>query len=241
MEFTDLVVAGAVAELPGPAEEIPAADALAYQVRGEAEIRALEAFDGELPVIATDWQFEDERDEDADDAFQTLVAAAQTDAVAAVEIDHTVIESHESVLEELDALEVETILAYRDFDGTPDIRTLVSMIMELDDYGSLIYIETMAESPDDCLTVLRTFNEATESGVAVGGACMGDIGRHTRIVAPSYGSKLAYGSVDGTGIGTPGQFPLSELVELIQESEDPSIETSLHPKLASEQFTGGEE
>lgn len=233
MDFTELVLAGVCSELPDSAEGLSEADAIAYQVRGEAEVSELERYDGELPVIATNWRFEDENDEQ-DQELQALNSAAQIEDVDAVEVDHTTVESDEALLKEIDSNDVKTIVAYRDFSGTPDMRSLVSSIMNLAEYGDLVYVETMAESSDDCLTLLRTINEVSESGIPIGGACMGDVGRHTRVVSPSYGSKLAYAPLhEDDNIGTPGQFPLSELAELIQESEDPSIPTSLAPDITN--------
>lgn len=227
MDFTELVLAGVCSELPDSAERFSEADALAYPVKREAEVSALERYDDELPVIATNWRFGEENDEQ-DQELQALKSAAQIERVEAVEVDHATVTSDDALLEEIEGNDVKTIVSYRDFSGTPDMRSLVSSVMDLAEHGDLVYVETMAESSDDCLTLLRTINEVSESGIPIGGACMGDVGRHTRVVAPSYGSKLAYASLhEDDTIGTPGQFPLSELAELIQESEDPSIPTSL--------------
>lgn len=227
MDFTELVLAGVGTKLPNTPDGFPEADAIAYQVSGEAELSAMKQYDGELPIIATNWLFGEENNE-SNQGLHALKSAADLEVVEAVEVDRTAIENNDEIIEDLNASGVKIIASYRNFSETPDVRTLVSLVMELAEYSDLVYIETMAESGDDCLSLLRTINEVSESGIPIGGACMGEVGRHTRVVAPSYGSKLAYASIGGNeNIGTPGQFPLSDLAELIQESEDPSTPTSL--------------
>jgi len=45
---------------------------------------------------------------------------------------------------------------------------------------------------------------------------MGAAGRHTRAVAPLYGSKIGYAPVDPTEATAPGQYDLETLAELVE-------------------------
>jgi 3-dehydroquinate dehydratase-1 len=44
---------------------------------------------------------------------------------------------------------------------------------------------------------------------------MGEAGRHTRAVAPLYGSKIGYAPVDPAEATAPGQYDLATLADLI--------------------------
>jgi 3-dehydroquinate dehydratase-1 len=45
---------------------------------------------------------------------------------------------------------------------------------------------------------------------------MGEAGRHTRAVAPLYGSKIGYAPVDPAEATAPGQYDLATLSTLIE-------------------------
>lgn len=234
MDFTELVIAGVTRDLSAPAEGLADADAIAYPVRTSDDFSALESHEG-LPIIVCTWSINSGTSAAHDEIVELLTEAANYPSTDAVEVPFEVLESDSGVIEAIRETDTDLIIAFRDYDGTPDVRTLIEVIETAAMAGDLVYLETMAESPDDTLTLLRTINEATESGFTVGGACMGSIGKHTRVVSPSYGSKLAYAPIsEDTDIGTPGQIPIGQLVELIQESEDPSTSTSLHPKLSNQ-------
>jgi 3-dehydroquinate dehydratase-1 len=44
---------------------------------------------------------------------------------------------------------------------------------------------------------------------------MGEAGRHSRAVAPLYGSRIAYAPVDPDRATAPGQFDLATLSDLV--------------------------
>jgi 3-dehydroquinate dehydratase-1 len=46
---------------------------------------------------------------------------------------------------------------------------------------------------------------------------MGEAGRHTRVVAPLYGSRIGYAPVDPSRATAPGQYDLATLSRLVGE------------------------
>jgi 3-dehydroquinate dehydratase-1 len=46
---------------------------------------------------------------------------------------------------------------------------------------------------------------------------MGEAGRHTRVVAPLYGSRIGYAPVDPARATAPGQYDLGTLSRLVDE------------------------
>jgi 3-dehydroquinate dehydratase-1 len=45
---------------------------------------------------------------------------------------------------------------------------------------------------------------------------MGDLGKHTRVIAPFYGSVLTYASVENTILTPPGQLPVDKLKKIME-------------------------
>jgi 3-dehydroquinate dehydratase-1 len=55
---------------------------------------------------------------------------------------------------------------------------------------------------------------------------MGEVGRHSRAVAPVYGSKIGYAPVDPADATAPGQYDLATLRRLVTTlSSDETGET----------------
>jgi len=49
---------------------------------------------------------------------------------------------------------------------------------------------------------------------------MGAAGRHTRAVAPLYGSRIGYAPVDPSAATAPGQYDLATLRDLVDRLDD---------------------
>ena len=81
---------------------------------------------------------------------------------------------------------------------------------------------TTAHSPDDVLAMLGATRERTAAGQQVATMCMGEAGRHSRAVAPLYGSRIGYAPVDPAAETAPGQYDLATLRSLVErlESDD---------------------
>lgn len=233
MDFSAFVLAGVVPDLPDPSEDLSPVDALAYQVSATEDVTAIKEYATGLPLIATS-SLEPDNQQDSEQTTCTLMQAARTDPVEAIEVEYGFVAADSPVLESLQDLPVDIIVSYWNRSETPDLDTLLSIVNSARKYGDIVYIETMAESPDDSLTMLAAIYEAADMGVTIGGACMGEIGRHARVAAPTYGSKLAYAPLDVEMNWTvPGQYSLQELAELINEFEEPTPPVSLHKNITN--------
>ena len=65
--------------------------------------------------------------------------------------------------------------------------------------------------------MLSVTHELTEEGLSIATMAMGEAGRHTRAVAPVYGSKIGYAPVDSKKVTAPGQYDLETLRGLVDE------------------------
>jgi len=52
---------------------------------------------------------------------------------------------------------------------------------------------------------------------------MGEAGRHTRAVAPLYGSRIGYAPVDPDAATAPGQYDLATLAGLVDRLDDAEV------------------
>jgi 3-dehydroquinate dehydratase-1 len=68
----------------------------------------------------------------------------------------------------------------------------------------------------DVLDLLRVTLDARDAGRAVCTIAMGEPGKHTRVIAPFYGSVLTYASVEGAASAAPGQLPVNKLKKIME-------------------------
>lgn len=104
-------------------------------------------------------------------------------------------------------LDKKVIISHHDFTCTPsmeEIRNILGMAWRCG--GDIAKFAAKANSPADTINLLQLTYEATRPVCMI---AMGDLGKHTRVIAPFYGSVLTYGSV-GEAVA-PGQLSIAEL------------------------------
>ena len=95
------------------------------------------------------------------------------------------------------------------------MRTLT----EAGKYADVAKLAVTAESKADTLALLSATEQLTSHGDTVATMAMGEVGSHTRAVAPVYGSKIGYAPVDPAEATAPGQYDLETLAELVAHLE----------------------
>jgi 3-dehydroquinate dehydratase-1 len=234
--FEEFVLAAATAD-PSEAEAaVPAADALEFRMDlADDPLGALSAYDGPLPVIATDRADWEGGEADSLARYERLSEAVAHDPVVAVDVELAALQatapdpelerSHANALRET-AREsgVQVIASAHDFESTPPVDALVDLLADAAAAGDVGKVATMAASPDDALAMLRATRRATAAGHTVATMCMGEPGRHTRAVAPVYGSRIGYAPLDPANATAPGQYSLSTLRRLVDDLTRDGIE-----------------
>lgn len=188
----------------------------------EEPIEQLRDYDGELPILATNrsrWFGGEAADRGR---LDQLMAAAEFDAVERVDVELETARGMEWVLNEFRDQGVELVISFHEFEETPDQATLDAIIAECDRYGDIAKVATYADDRSDCLRILTAIDTATKNGIRAAGIAMGELGSHTRIIGPLYGSKLGYAPLESdTSDYAPGQVSLhrlDSLIEMIRES-----------------------
>ena len=194
------------------------ADVVEFRMDGADDpIAQLSEYDGELPILATNrarW-FGGEAPDSG--RLDRLFTASEFDYVRMVDIELETARGTDWAIDEFRGNDVGIIISYHAFDDTPDIDTLVALFEECAEYGDVAKVATYAEDYSDSLRTLEAVHAATVNGMRVAGISMGEIGSHTRVVAPLYGSKLGYAPLKSDASEyAPGQIPIRELASMIE-------------------------
>lgn len=108
--------------------------------------------------------------------------------------------------------DAKTILSYHDIQKTPSLDELLSFWEEMTQIEADIYkIVTMAQALDDSLTMLRFLQEVRDKGRKVIAHCMGEGGKISRVLAPLFGSYMAYSAPAGGEQAASGQLTAGQM------------------------------
>jgi len=181
----------------------------------------LDAYDGDLPILVTNrptW----EGGEAGDTAgrLDALETALEHDAVTAVDLELAALEGagdHDAgrVADAARDRGASVVVSTHNFESTPDREAIVSRLERACAHGDVGKMASTAHSPDDVLAMLGATRELTAEGEQVATMCMGAAGRHSRAVAPVYGSRIGYAPVDPADATAPGQYDLATLRTLV--------------------------
>ena len=220
MDLDAFVLAAATADLGDEPRAREHADAIEYRMDlADADpLVALEAYAGELPVIATNRVATEGGDAvDEPDRLERLVTAAEHPAVEAVDIELSAVEtsSGTDVAARVREAGAAVVVSAHDFEMTPSRDALSDLLARGADVGDVSKVATTAASAGDVLALLSATWARTQAGDRVATMAMGEPGRHSRVVAPLYGSRIGYAPVDSDRATAPGQFDLETMRSLI--------------------------
>ncbi|MFB6112684.1 MAG: type I 3-dehydroquinate dehydratase [Halodesulfurarchaeum sp.] len=224
MDFDTFVLAAATADLEDEPTAREAADAIEFRMdMADDPVQSLEAYTGELPIIATNRpEWEGGSRADGTGRIEELTRAVEIDAVEAVDVELGALldegpgdVSAAPVIRTAAEENTAVIASFHDFDATPDLSTLADVASRVCTLGTVGKLSVTATGPGDVLDVLRVTHEFTEAGQSIATMAMGEAGRHSRVIAPLYGSKIGYAPVDPKRATAPGQYDLESLSALI--------------------------
>ncbi len=231
MDLSGFVLAATTADLADEPRARPHADAVEFRMDlADEPLAALRRYDGDLPVVATNraawegghWGEDGRRDEcgrgAADDArLDALAAAAEVEAVDAVDVELASVTRGDGgrVVERAREAGAAVVVSAHDFEGTPAPDEMRDRLSRAADHGDVAKLAVTARSRADVLALLSVTHDLASDGVAVATMAMGEAGRHSRAVAPLYGSRLGYAPVDADGSTAPGQYDLETLAGLL--------------------------
>lgn len=216
MQFDEFVLVGAVSELPS---EVPAsADAIEFRMdMAEHPLAQLDGFEHTAPIIATNRAAEEGGQDPGPNRLELLLEAISHPAVEAIDLELSTVQSGEADehLEAARETDTAVIVSWHDFAGTPSADRLRARLRAAADVGTVGKAAVTAESVGDVLVLLEITHELTRAGATIATMSMGEIGRHSRAVAPLYGSRIGYAPLDPAESTAPGQYDLETLADLV--------------------------
>ena len=109
------------------------------------------------------------------------------------------------------------IVSSHDFLKTPPLQNMRTIIEEMFLAGAdIAKLAVMPLSVEDTLNLLRVTLDFKDAGKSVCTIAMGSQGKHTRVVAPFYGSVLTYASIESDESAAPGQLPVNEIKRIME-------------------------
>lgn len=218
MNSDRFVLAATTNDLTRESQVRDVADILEFRMdKAEDPIKQLSEYDGELSIIATNraqWFGGQAQDVGR---LDRLFAASEFDAVEMVDIELETARGSGWVIPEFRENDVEIIISFHVFEDTPELETLNAIFEQCSQYGDIAKVATYAEEHADALRMLKAVHKATCDGKHVAGISMGELGSHTRVIAPIYGSKLGYAPLaSDTSEYAPGQIPIHKLASMIE-------------------------
>ncbi|MFB6302807.1 MAG: type I 3-dehydroquinate dehydratase [Haloferacaceae archaeon] len=223
LAFDSFVLAAAVSDLDDEPAARAHADAVEFRMDLAADpLSALAAYGGELSLIATNRAPWEGGEAEEDGRLAALRTAAEYDAVAAVDVELATLEEPEGRETAAHAREhgATVVASVHDFEGTPSVDAMGDLLADAARRGDVGKLAVTATDRDDALALLRATRDATAAGDRVATMAMGAAGRHTRAVAPLYGSRIGYAPVDPAAATAPGQYDLATLRDLVSRLAD---------------------
>jgi 3-dehydroquinate dehydratase-1 len=236
LSFESFVLAAATADLGAEPAAREDADAVEFRMDLASDpLDALAAYDGDLSLIATNRPtWEGGEAAEGPERLDALRAAAEHDAVGAIDVELATVErgaadpggadedlDGEDVLSHARANDTAVIVSTHDFERTPHRDQLRELLADAASAGDVAKLAVTAEGPGDVLDLLAATWDATTAGETVATMAMGEAGRHSRAVAPLYGSRIGYAPVDPGDATAPGQYDLATLAGLIERLRGP--------------------
>lgn len=106
-----------------------------------------------------------------------------------------------------------TIISHHDFSGVPpDLEKIYERLAQTP--ARIIKIAVQANEITDCIPIFGLIDRARREGREIIAIAMGDAGIATRILGPSRGAFLTYGSSDADSATAPGQVNARKLRSL---------------------------
>lgn len=121
-------------------------------------------------------------------------------------------EKRDTVVKEAKDKGKTVIISMHDFQRTPEKEVMREIIHESFEAGA--DIAKLAVTPNSLEDVLRLLEVTLHADGAVCTIAMGDIGKHSRFIAPIYGSVMTYGYVDKPT--AHGQLRVDELKHVLK-------------------------
>lgn len=218
MDFDAFRLAAVTADLAAEPRAREHADLVEFRMDlADDSLEALDDYAGDLPLLCTNRASWEGGEADDDGRLDALERAAEHPAVVAIDVElGSIADGAQSTVDHAHAHDASVVASVHDFDGTPPGEELATRLAEAAAAGDVGKLAVTAREPQDVLRLLSATLATSAAGTTVATMAMGEVGRHSRAVAPLYGSRLGYAPVDPAEATAPGQYDLATLAGLVE-------------------------
>ncbi|MFD1647489.1 type I 3-dehydroquinate dehydratase [Haloarchaeobius litoreus] len=221
MDFDSFVLCASTADLAAEPSAREHADAVEFRMDLASDpLAALDGYDGELPVLATNRaRWEGGEADDDTERLDALATAVTMDAVEAVDVELASLQdgNGQRVVERAREAGASVVVSTHDFEGAGDAETMATALDAGLEHGDVAKLAVTATGRKDVLSLLALTDEYDRADDAVATIAMGEAGRHSRVVAPLYGSRIGYAPLDPADATAPGQYDVATTARLVDE------------------------
>ena len=150
-------------------------------------------------------------------AFELLLEAAKAgaDYIDVPYQCHSGLDPESRVDSRLRGNDVRVIGSYHNFKKTPSLSQLMKKAILMHKRGvDVVKIATQANSFSDALQLILLANKLQEKGIRHIIIGMGKKGILTRILTPTLGGEMMFGTLNNRKASAPGQLPVKELKKI---------------------------
>jgi len=125
----------------------------------------------------------------------------------------------EDLIERAKEIGVKVIIAYHDFDSTPERKEIMRILDgERDSRADIAKVAFMANDYKDVLDLMQVLVDKVNGGfgIPIIALSMGKLGRISRVLAPLLGSYLTFASVEKGRESAEGQLTVNELRKILK-------------------------
>lgn len=219
MDFAEFVLAGSTSQLTDIDDASQYADALEFRL--DLAASGPDTLDTHLdcPVLVTNRvEAEGGNAPPTPDRLDALCRAIEQPAVEAVDIELSTLESGagERVIDRARACDVAVVVSAHFFETTPEPDQMRDILLRASESGDVAKLAVTPTDRGNVLDLLRVTHEATQAGQTVATMAMGELGAHSRVVTPQYGSRIGYAPLDSDRATAPGQYDLETFRSLYE-------------------------
>ncbi|RZN62637.1 type I 3-dehydroquinate dehydratase [Methanonatronarchaeum sp. AMET6-2] len=180
--------------------------------------RNLSTYQSDTPLLITNRREKEGGEYRGSEEERTDILTSFMEFADIIDIELMTPRKHrEKVINKASEKAIPVIVSHHNYSMTTDTTEITSKIEECLETGDIAKVAYTARTPTDVLSLLRaTYNTKKQIGRPICSISMGEIGRHSRVIAPAYGSDITYAPA---GKDTaPGQIPLHRIKGLMEET-----------------------
>lgn len=148
------------------------------------------------------------------DRSQTLINAAKA-GFGYVDLNLSSLKLEE-LIKEIKLLGAKPTISYHNYDGPVSVKEMNSILeKEIASGASICKIVTTAKKIYDNLEILN-FVSANSSKTKLVCFCMGDLGKISRLLSPTFGAFFTFASIEQNSQTAPGQMSIQEIKDEIK-------------------------